>query len=179
MKTYPIEKIRNVALVGHGGTGKSSLAEAMLFASGVLSRMGRVDDGSSASDYDADEVDRNMSINASVLPCEWKGVKINLVDTPGYPDFIGEVIGSLEAVEAAMLVVDGSGAIEVGTETGWDLAEAAGITRLFFVNKLEKENMDFSRTLEVLRETFGTCRRLRKTLGVLRSPSRLPSSMSF
>ena len=156
MKSYPIDKIRNVALLGHGGTGKSSLAEAMLFGAGAISRMGRVDDGSSASDYDPDEVQRQMSINASVLPCEWKDTKINLIDTPGYPDFIGDLIGSLRAVEAVLLVVDGSGSVEVGTETGWDLAESAGITRLFFVNKLEKENQDFSRTLEVLREKFGT-----------------------
>jgi elongation factor G len=156
MKTYPVNAIRNVALVGHGGTGKSSLAEAMLYASGAIGRMGRVDDGSSTSDFDADEISRRMSINSSVLPCEWKNTKINLIDTPGYADFVGEVVGSLRAVEAAMLVVDGTGAIEVGTETAWDLAQAAGITRLFFVNKLEKENSDFARTLEALRAKFGT-----------------------
>lgn len=156
MKPYPIDKIRNVALVGHGGTGKSSLAEAMLYTSGAIGRLGRVDDGTSASDYDPDEIQRRMSINASVLPCEWKGTKINLIDTPGYPDFVGDVVSSMRAVEAAMLVVDGTGAIEVGTETAWDLAKDAGITRLFFVNKLEKENQDFSRTLESLRSAFGT-----------------------
>ncbi len=118
--------------------------------------MGRVDDGTSTSDFDPDEISRKMSINAAVLPCEWKNTKINLIDTPGYPDFVGDVVGSLRAVEAAMLVVDGTGTIEVGTETGWDLAEAAGITRLFFVNKLEKENSDFTRTLEALRAKFGT-----------------------
>ena len=156
MKTYPINAIRNVALVGHGGTGKSSLAEAMLYASGVTSRMGRVDDGTCTSDFDPDEISRKMSINAAVLPCEWKNTKINLIDTPGYPDFVGDVVSSLRAVEAAMLVVDGTGTIEVGTETGWELAQAAGITRLFFVNKLEKENSDFARTLEALRAKFGT-----------------------
>ena len=83
--------------------------------------MGRVDDGSSASDFDPDEIHRKMSINASVLPCEWKNTKINLIDTPGYPDFVGDVVGSLRAVEAALLVVDGTGNIEVGTETGWEL----------------------------------------------------------
>lgn len=155
MKTYPIQSIRNVALVGHGGTGKSSLAEAMLYASGAISRMGRVDDGTSTSDYDPDEIQRRMSLNAAVLPCEWKQSKVNLIDTPGYPDFVGDVVGSLRAVEAALLVVDGSGSIEVGTETAWDLAEAAGITRLFFVNKLEKENTDFYRALEALRAKFG------------------------
>ncbi|MGI6296888.1 MAG: elongation factor G [Armatimonadota bacterium] len=156
MKTYPINDIRNVALVGHQSTGKSSLAEAMLYASGAISRMGRIDDGSSVSDFDQDEISRKMSINAAVLPCEWKKTKINFIDTPGYPDFVGDVVGSLRAVEAALLVVDGSGTIEVGTETGWDLAEEAGITKLFFVNKLEKENSDYARTLEALRNKFGT-----------------------
>ena len=156
MKTYPINSIRNVALVGHGGTGKTSLAESMLFNSGVIGRMGRVDDGSSTGDFDPDEISRKQSINSSVLPCEWKNTKINVIDTPGYPDFVGDVVGSLRAVEAAILVVDGTGTIEVGTETGWDLAEDAGITKVFFVNKLEKENSDFARTLEALRSKFGT-----------------------
>ncbi len=156
MKKYSIEAIRNVALVGHGGTGKSSLAEAMLYSTGAISRLGRVDDGTSASDFDPDEVGRKMSINASVLPCEWKDSKINFVDTPGYPDFVGDVIGSMRAVEAALILVDGSGQVEVGTETGWDLATEAGITKMFFVNKLEKENTDFYRALEALRSKFGT-----------------------
>lgn len=156
MKKHSIDTIRNVALVGHGGTGKSSLAEAILYTTGAISRLGRVDDGSCTSDFDPDEVHRKISINASVLPCEWKNTKINLIDTPGYPDFIGDVIGSLRAVEAALLFVDGTGSIEVGTETGWDLATEAGLTKLLFVNKLEKENSDFFRTLEALRSKFGT-----------------------
>lgn len=156
MKTYAIDAIRNVALVGHGGTGKSSLAEAMLYVSGGIGRLGRVDDGTSVSDFDPDEIHRKMSLNASVLPCEWKNSKINIVDTPGYPDFVGDVISSLRAVDAALLVVDGTGTVEVGTETGWDLTTEAGIMKLFFVNKLEKENSDFSRTLEALRSKFGT-----------------------
>ncbi|MCX8052656.1 MAG: elongation factor G [Armatimonadetes bacterium] len=156
MKKYSIESIRNIALVGHGGTGKTSLAEALLYTSGAISRLGRVDDGTSTGDFDPEEIQRKISINASVLPCEWKSTKINLIDTPGYPDFIGDVIGSMRAVEAALIVVDGSGSIDVGAETGWDLATEAGITKLFFVNKLEKENMDFYRTLEALRQRFGT-----------------------
>ena len=156
MKSYSIDAIRNVALVGHGGTGKSSLVEAMLYSSGAISRLGRVDDGSSVSDFDADEMHRKMSINASVLPCEWKNNKINFIDAPGYTDFVGDVISSLRAVEAALIVVDGTGSIEVGTETGWDLATDAGISKLFFINKLEKENQDFYRTLEALRNKFGT-----------------------
>ncbi|MGQ9456593.1 MAG: elongation factor G [Armatimonadota bacterium] len=156
MKKYSIDSIRNVALVGHGGTGKTSLAEAALYTSGAISRLGRVDDGTSASDFDPEEIQRKISINLSLLPCEWKGTKINFVDTPGYPDFVGDVIGAMRAVEAALLVVDGTGSIDVGTETAWDLATEAGITKLFFVNKLEKENTDFYRTLEALRQRFGT-----------------------
>lgn len=156
MKAYPIDKIKNVALIGHGSTGKTSLAEAMLFTSGAISRLGRVDEGSAAGDFDADEIDRKMSINDSVLPSEWKGSKINFIDTPGYPDFIGDVVCALRAVETALLVVDGTGNIEVGTETGWELATNAGISKLFFVTKLEKENQDFYRTLEALRKQFGT-----------------------
>ena len=118
-------------------------------------RLGRVDDGTSASDFDPDEIQRKMSLNSSVLPCEWKNTKINFVDTPGYPDFVGDVIGSLRAVEAALLFVDATGSIEVGTETGWDLAGELGLTRMFFVNKLEKENTDYNRALEALRAKFG------------------------
>ncbi len=156
MKEYAIDAIRNVALVGHGGNGKTSLAESILYTSGAIGRLGRVDDGTSAGDFDPEEIQRKMSINSTVLHSEWKNTKINLVDTPGYPDFIGDVVGAMRAVEAAMIMVDGSGAIEVGTESGWELATEAGITKLFFVNKLEKENSDFYRTLEALRNRFGT-----------------------
>ncbi len=156
MKSYPIEKLRNVAFAGHGGAGKSTLAEAMLFASGAVSRMGKVDDGTAASDFDPDEVQRKMSINLSLLPCEWKGNKINVVDTPGYPDFVGDVIGGMRAVEAAVIVVDGHGSIEVGTDTAWEVAESSGITKIFVVNKLDKENTDYFKTLDALRNAYGT-----------------------
>lgn len=155
MKSYPIEKIRNLALVGHGGTGKSTLAEALLFVSGAITRKGSVDEGTSTSDFDQDEINRKMSINTAVLPVEWNGVKINVIDTPGYLDFVGDVVGSLRAVETALIVVDGGGTIEVGTESSWEYATDAKVSRLFFVNKLEKENMNFFGTLEALRERFG------------------------
>lgn len=155
MKPYAIEKIRNIAIVGHGGTGKSTLAEALLFVAGAIGRRGSIDEGTSASDFDQDEIARKMSISSSVLPVEWNGSKINIVDTPGYLDFVGEVAGALRAVEAALIIVDGSGNIEVGTESGWDNAGENGVSRLFFVNKLEKENTDFYSTLEALQNRFG------------------------
>lgn len=156
MKKYSIDAIRNVAIVGHSGTGKTSVAESLLFVSGAITRVGRVDDGTSVSDFDADEIQRKISINSAVLPCEWNNTKINFLDTPGYPDFVGDILGCLRAVETAIIVVDGSGNVEVGTENGWELAEAAGVNKLFFVNKLEKENSNFYSTLDSLRDKFGT-----------------------
>ena len=156
MKTYPIDAIRNIVLAGHGGTGKTSLIEALLYKSGMIQRLGSVDKGTSASDCDEDEIQRKMTINAALLPCEWKNKKLNFIDTPGYPDFVGDVIGAMRAVETAIIVVDGGGTIEVGTDTAWENADAAGISKVFFVNKLEKENNDFYKTLEALRERYGT-----------------------
>jgi elongation factor G len=155
MKTYPTQKIRNVALVGHGGSGKTTLAEAMLFKTGALNRLGRVDDGNTTSDFDPDEVERKVSINTSLMPCEWKDHKINILDTPGYADFIGEVISAYRAVNAAVIVVDAVSGVQVQTEKAWQLAEERGLPRLFFVNRLDKEHADFAKVVRDLRETFG------------------------
>jgi elongation factor G len=155
MKKYPIEAIRNVALVGHSGSGKTTLVEALLFASGAIDRLGKVDDGTSACDYDPDEIKRKISINTAVAPCEWSGKKVNLLDTPGYPDFVGDVIGALRVCEGALIVLDAVGGVEVGTETGWDHSTSRGMARAFFVNKMERENADFYRVLEQLRSSFG------------------------
>jgi len=155
MKKYGIEAIRNVGLVGHGGSGKTSLAEALLYASGAIDRLGRVEDGTSTTDYDPDEIKRKISINTALAPCEWDGRKINLLDTPGYPDFVGDVMGALRVVEGALIVLDAVSGIEVGTETAWDCATRGGLARVFFVNKMERENADFFRVLEQLRSTFG------------------------
>ncbi|MEN6371193.1 MAG: elongation factor G [Armatimonadota bacterium] len=155
MKNYAIDAIRNVALVGHSGAGKTSLTEALLYTTGAIDRLGKVDDGTATTDYDADEIKRKISINTSVAPCEWSGRKINLLDTPGYPDFVGDVIGAVHVAESALIVVDAVGGVEVGTETGWDTAVARGVTRCIFVNKMERENADFYRVLEQLRTVFG------------------------
>ncbi|MEN6520831.1 MAG: elongation factor G [Armatimonadota bacterium] len=155
MKNYAIDAIRNVALVGHSGAGKTSLTEALLYTTGAIDRLGKVDDGTATTDYDPDEIRRKISINTSVAPCEWSGRKINVLDTPGYPDFVGDVIGAVHVVESALIVVDAVGGVEVGTETGWDAAVTRNITRCIFVNKMERENADFYRVLEQLRTVFG------------------------
>jgi len=155
MKKYAIDAIRNVALAGHSGSGKTSLAEALLFVSGAVDRQGKVDDGSATTDYDADEIKRKISINTALAPCEWQGCKLNLLDTPGYPDFVGDVIGAIRVAESAVISLDAVSGAEVGTETAWDLAVDRGIARALFVNKMDRENADFGRAMESLTGKFG------------------------
>jgi len=148
MSQYTADKIRNVVLLSHQGAGKTSLVEAMLFTSGVVSRLGNVRDGTTISDYDPIEVERQMSINLSLLPQEWKGVKLNLIDTPGYPDFVGEAKSALRVSEGAVIVICAASGVEVGTEQMWSYTEEANLPRLIFINKMERDNADFFRTLE-------------------------------
>jgi elongation factor G len=155
MKSYRTEQLRNVALVGHGSAGKTSLAEALLFASGAITRLGKVEEGNTVSDYDPDEQRRRISISLSLLPCEWRDHKVNLLDTPGYADFVGEVREALRVADTAVFVVDAVAGVEVGTELNWKVAEAAHLPRFFFINKLDRENADFARTVQQLREMFG------------------------
>ncbi len=155
MKAYPTQKIRNVALVGHGGSGKTTLLEALLFKAGAVKRLGRVDDGNTTSDFDPDEITRKVSINTSLAPLEWNDHKINILDTPGYADFIGEVVAAYRAVNVAVIVVDAVSGVQVQTEKAWQLAEEHGLPRLFFINRLDKENADFAKVITELRETFG------------------------
>ena len=143
MNIYKSDKLRNVVLLGHGSSGKTSLAEAMLFDTGAVNRLGRVDDGTSVSDWDDEERRRGMSINASLIPCEWQGHKLNVVDTPGYMDFVGEVISGLRVADGAVIVLDSVGGVEVGTEQVWYYADQQKLPRLAFVNKMERENVDF------------------------------------
>jgi elongation factor G len=155
VKEYGIGELRNVGLVAHGGAGKTSLAEAMLYNAGATNRLGKVDDGTTISDYGQDEVERKISISASLLHLDWRGQKINLIDMPGYADFVGEVIGGLRVCETALIPVSAVAGLEVGTESVWGWAERYGCARAFFVNKIEKEHASFEPVLKALQERFG------------------------
>jgi elongation factor G len=156
MNVYRAEQIRNVALISHGGSGKTSLVDAALYVSGAVNRMGRVDEGTSHSDIDPDEIKRRMSINLSVVPVEWHGNKINLLDTPGYADFVGEVMAGLRVADAAVVVVSADKGAEVGTELVWRYADEHDLPRMVFINKLDRENTSYEQALASLRAHFGT-----------------------
>jgi elongation factor G len=155
MKIYRAENIRNVALISHVGSGKTSLVDAALFDSGAATRQGKVDEGNSVADYDPDEIKRRMSLSAKVLPVEWKDTKINFIDTPGYPDFVGEVKAALRVADAALVVVSAEKGAEVGTELTWQYADERSLPRMVLVNKLDRENTSFDTALESLRSQFG------------------------
>jgi elongation factor G len=155
MKVYRAEQIRNVALISHVGAGKTSLVDAALYDSGTVTRQGKVDDGTSISDYDPDELKRHMSLNVKALPVEWKDHKINFIDTPGYADFAGEVKAGLRVADAALVVVTAEKGVEVGTELTWQYADERKLPRMVFINKLDRENTSFDQALESLRKQFG------------------------
>lgn len=155
MKRYSGANIRNVALAGHQGTGKTSLAEAILFDSGGIDRLGRVDDGTARTDFDPDEARRRISINLALAPAEWSGCKLNVIDTPGYLDFVGEVISGMRVADAAVLVLSGPAGVEVGTESAWEIATERKLPRFIFVNRMDRENADFDRVMESIRAAFG------------------------
>ena len=155
MKGYTSETIRNVALVGHGGCGKTTFLESALLATGVIDRLGKVEDGNTVSDYDKMEVEKGFSINTSIVPVEWKNSKINFIDTPGYFDFIGEVNAALRASEAAVILVDAGAGIQVGTEHAWKACERYKMPRFIVINKRDKDEFDFYRTFDELKAKFG------------------------
>lgn len=155
MKVYTAEHIRNVALISHVGTGKTSLVDAALYDSGAVTRQGKVDEGSSVADYDPDELKRRMTLNTKVLPTEWKNTKINFIDTPGYADLVGEVKAGLRIADAALVVVTAEKGVEVGTELTWQYAGERNLPRMVLVNKLDRENTSFDQALESLRKQFG------------------------
>ena len=155
MKVYRAEQIRNVALISHVGAGKTSFVDAALYDSGAVTRQGKVDEGSSISDYDPDELKRHMSLNVKVLPVEWKNHKINFIDTPGYADFAGEVKAGLRVADSALVVVTAEKGVEVGTELTWRYADERHLPRVVLVNKLDRENTSFDQALESLRKHFG------------------------
>lgn len=156
MKTYAVEKIRNVAVVGHGGVGKTTLVESLLFHAGAIDRMGKVEDGNTTTDFDPEEIRRKITINAASAPLEWKDHKINLLDTPGYPDFIGEAIAALRVADGAIFVLDAVAGIQVQTDKLWKVAEADRLPRLVFVSRMDRENANFGRIVETLQARFGT-----------------------
>jgi len=155
MQQYGLENIRNLVLLSHSGAGKTSLSEVILFTTGAINRLGKVDDGTTTSDYDPDEVKRKISINLTILPCPWKGGKINLIDTPGYSDFVGEVKAAVRVSEGAIIVICAASGVEVGSEQVWAYSEQADLPRVVFVNKMDRENADFFRTVDELRARFG------------------------
>ena len=155
MKAYKCEKLRDVAIIAHGGVGKTSLVETLLFASGATKRLGLVDEGTTISDYGADELRRKISIDSTLVHTEWQEHKVNIIDTPGYADFIAEVKGSLRVVDGAVVVVSSVGAVEVGTERVWQYVHEEGLPRLIFVNRMDEENANFYSTLEAMRKEWG------------------------
>jgi elongation factor G len=155
VKIYDAQNLRNVALVGHGGSGKTQLISALLFAAGMVNRLGKVDDGTSATDYDEEEIQRKFSISASLAYAEWGKTKINFIDTPGYNIFLHETEAALAAAESVLMVVHGVAGVEVQTEKTWGFAENFGLPRLFVVNQMDRDRASLERSLESLRGAFG------------------------
>ena len=152
---YKMEDIRNIAVMGHGKCGKTTLTEAMLFNSGAVDRMGTVADGTTVCDYDLEEIKRQLSISAAIAPMDWKGTKLNIIDTPGYFDFVGEVKEGLRAADSALIALSGRSGVSVGTEQVFKFARTKGVPIMFFVNKIDDMRADFKRTLEEMKEKFG------------------------
>ena len=155
MQTYKYEKIRNVAVLGHGGCGKTTLVEAMAYTTGITKRMGRVEEGNTISDYDKEEQKRLFSISTTLVPILWEDTKINFLDTPGYFDFVGEVEEAVSAADAAVIVVSAKAGIEVGTKKAWDLCERYKLPRMFFVTDMDDDNASFRNVVEALKEDYG------------------------
>ena len=155
MKVYDSRAIRNVGLIGHGDSGKTTLASAMLYLAGAVNRLGRVDDGNTVTDYDDDEISRQITINTAVAHCEWGSSKINLIDTPGYPAFILDAKSSLMGADSALLVVDSTAGVEVQSEKAWEFAEEHRLARAVVFNKLDRDRAGFERSLESVHKSFG------------------------
>ncbi|HOJ11293.1 MAG TPA: elongation factor G, partial [Clostridiales bacterium] len=156
MKDYTVGKLRNVCLLGHGGSGKTTLAEAMLFNTGVLDRFGKVPDGTTTTDYDPEEIRRKFSINTAMAPCEWNDNKINIIDTPGFFDFVGEVKQGIRVAESAIISLPAKGGVAVGTEKSWAFAKEQGLAKMFFISKMDEEHANFFEVFDQLVSTFGS-----------------------
>lgn len=155
MKTYTADRIRNIGLFSHGGAGKTSLSEAMLFTTGAVTRLGRVEDGNTVSDWDPDEAKRGMSISTSVIPIEWREHKLNILDTPGYADFVGDVKAAASVIDCAVILLDASAGVEVGSEVAWKTADERRLPRILVVNKIDRENANFEAAVEAAQNAFG------------------------
>ena len=155
MKVYRTDEIRNVVLLGHGGSGKTSLAEAMAYVSGATNRMGKITDGNTISDFDKEEQKREFSISTSLIPIEWEKAKINILDTPGYFDFVGEVEEAVSAADAAVIVVSGKAGVEVGTEKAWELCDKYKLPRMVYVNKMDITGADFYACVDQIKQRLG------------------------
>ena len=156
MDIFKYERIRNVALLGHGSCGKTTLAEAMAFVTGVISRPGKIEDGSTISDYDKEEQKRTFSIHTSVIPIVSDETKINILDTPGYFDFVGEAEEAVSAADAAIIVISAKAGVQVGTEKAWNLCEKYKLPRMFFVTDMDDDNASYRKVVEALQELYGT-----------------------
>ena len=155
MEVFTTDRIRNVVLLGHGGAGKTSLVEAMAYLSGMTTRMGKISDGNTISDFDKEEIKRQFSIHTSVVPVIWDNTKINFLDTPGYFDFVGEVEEAVSAADAAIIVVSGKNGIEVGTKKAWDICEKYNLPRMIFVTEMDIDNASFRQVVEDLQQLYG------------------------
>lgn len=155
MKVYTTDRIRNVVILGHGGSGKTSLVEAMAYLSGVTSRMGSISEGNTVSDYDKEEIKRKFSINTTVMPIIWGDIKVNVLDTPGYFDFVGEAEEAAAAADAAVIVINGKNGVEVGIQKAWELCEKYKLPRMFFVSNMDVDNASFRQVVEDLTELYG------------------------
>ena len=155
MQKVTSDKIRNIVLLSHGGAGKSSLAESMLFESGGVTRLGSIDDGTSTSDYEDEEIKRQVSIQTAILPCAWNGHKINVIDTPGYADFRGETVSGVRVADAAVIVISAPSGVEVGTRQFWKLVEEIDIPKIVFVNKMDRENSNEERVIDSISQQLG------------------------
>ena len=155
MKVYRTDEIRNVVLLGHGGSGKTSLAEAMAYVSGATNRMGKITDGNTISDFDKEEQKREFSISTSLIPIEWEKAKINILDTPGYFDFVGEVEEAVSAADAAVIVVSGKAGVEVGTEKAWELCDKYKLPRMIYVTEMDVDDASFRQVVQDLTERYG------------------------
>ena len=155
MKLYETQNIRNIALLGHGSAGKTTLCEAMLYASGKTSRLGKVDNGSTVSDFESEEIKRKISIRTSLIPIEWQGYKLNILDTPGYFDFIGGVSEAMSVADSALIVIKGSQGVEVGTEKAWEYATQANVPKMMFITEMDAPHVDMEQILENCTEKFG------------------------